>query len=524
MPFYPLLFAAYPVLLLYSGNVTEVPVTDLLVVLATVLVGTTIGLVLFSVLFRSVNRAAIVVATIVTGALLFAHLRDAVSPFLPYDTVVWPERPHDRHVWLGLTLVPAWAAMVVIATYLAVRLRARLSRVTETLNVVSVVLTALVFVPILTSTHVTTTEGKLDGRGVVATSAGARAGRDIYHFVFDRYGSGASLEAGYGLDNDAFVAWLEDAGFQVVEDARANYVRTTESLASTFDMALLDELAETMGPSSADPNPLYDRIQQNPAAALLQTLGYRYFHVGSWWAWTAQSSIADHSVQPRFQVSFASTVLDNSILPWLRALATAFGLPGSVQPGNQYAQTTQAQFEAVRAVVDEPGPKLVFAHFMVPHPPYLFLEDGTVAPDVATYETQLAYTNAKIRQLLTPLLAFPIDERPIILLQADEGPRPPRYEADLAAFDWSKATDAERVMKFGVLDAMYLPGPEGEAALPPGLSLVNTYPEILSRYFDIVVPRSPDRSFTSPEGRPYDLSDITDRLDEAEERLKSSPG
>lgn len=177
------------------------------------------------------------------------------------------------------------------------------------------------------------------------------------------------------------------------------------------------------------------------------------------------------------------------------------------------ALTTQRQFEDAARITGETGPKLVFAHFLVPHPPYLFLEDGTVAPDRATYATQLAYTNARIRDLIDPLLALPEDQQPIIIIQADEGPRPPRYEADLAGFDWSQATDAELVMKFGILNAMYLPGPEGDAPLPGGMSAVNTYPEILNRYFDLDLPRSPDRSFTSPEMRPYELTDITDRLD-----------
>ena len=66
---------------------------------------------------------------------------------------------------------------------------------------------------------------------------------------------------------------------------------------------------------------------------------------------------------------------------------------------------------------------------------------------------------------------------------------------------------------------MYLPGPEGAEPLRPDMALVNTYPEIFRRYFGATVEDQPELNFASPEGRPYDLSDITERLDGAEARV-----
>ena len=124
---------------------------------------------------------------------------------------------------------------------------------------------------------------------------------------------------------------------------------------------------------------------------------------------------------------------------------------------------------------------------------------------------------------MVPLLSKPEAERPIIILQADEGPYPARYDDEGAGFDWATATDEELLTKFGVLSAWYLPGPEGDPPLPAGMSLVNTYPEILSRYHGLDLPRSPDRSYGSRFGRVYDFVDITDRLAGAVEPL-ANPG
>jgi len=68
--------------------------------------------------------------------------------------------------------------------------------------------------------------------------------------------------------------------------------------------------------------------------------------------------------------------------------------------------------------------------------------------------------------------------------------------------------------KYGILDAMYLPGTEAPV-LPPSMSSVNTFRLVLGAYLGADLPLLPDRSFTSASKlRPYDLTDITDRLAE----------
>jgi hypothetical protein len=117
------------------------------------------------------------------------------------------------------------------------------------------------------------------------------------------------------------------------------------------------------------------------------------------------------------------------------------------------------------------------------------------------------------------LLALPEDERPIIILQADEGPYPRAIVRDVVGFDWDSATDEDLVTKFGILSAWLLPGPEGEPPLRSDLSAINTYPELLRRYFGAQIADAPDRTYLSPKDEPYHLEDITERLANAERRL-----
>ena len=148
------------------------------------------------------------------------------------------------------------------------------------------------------------------------------------------------------------------------------------------------------------------------------------------------------------------------------------------------------------------GTQVRAGHIFLPHPPYVFLEDGTVDPDAATFASQLTFANSFLKRFLEPLLALPEEERPIIILQADEGPYPRRVAPDVVGFDWATVTDKELITKFGILDAWLMPGPEGEAPLPQDRTAVNTYPELFRRYFGADVPDAPDRISCHPRTSP----------------------
>ncbi len=157
---------------------------------------------------------------------------------------------------------------------------------------------------------------------------------------------------------------------------------------------------------------------------------------------------------------------------------------------------------------------------MIPHPPYTFASDGSFVTDeqdvgrrqAVAYGEQLTYLQTRIEALVDELLARPEAERPIIILQADEGPYPREYARNTIGYDWATASTDELEIKFGILNAMYLPG-DGSPSPSTTLSSVNTFRLIFDRYFDADLPLLPDRSYTSAgKFRPYDMTEITDRL------------
>ena len=504
IPFHPLLFVVYPALFLYSQNLGEVGPSEVIGPLL-VLVGVALAaLIALSLVFRDPRRAAIVVSVFAIGVLTYGF----VDLALPIPG------------WLQQIV---WLAVMVGAVVVAIRIKDRLPTLTTALNGLSVVLVGLTLIAIVP--HAAATVGGVPAGPTPAPSAattptGASAAgakpRDIYWIVLDRYGSTRALDLGFKIEGNDFPGWLAEHGFSVNADSHANYVKTSLSMASTLRMDFLDDIATRMGKDSDDHQPVFDVFQDPPAGRFLKDRGYRYVHIGSYFSPTRSSKLADENLQVSSVSDFATALYDYSALP---AVSRRFGLTDSAPVRERHRVNALFDFDALEHVRTEPGPKFVLAHVLMPHPPYVFKADGTFVPDEstaggATFTSQLAYTNARMKAILEPLLALPEADRPIIVVQADEGPYPTRYARDTTDFDWSTATADELETKYGILNAMYLPGlPAGKTLPYPTISSVNTFRLLFDDYFDANLPLLPDRSFSSRgKYRPYDLTEVTGRL------------
>jgi hypothetical protein len=192
-----------------------------------------------------------------------------------------------------------------------------------------------------------------------------------------------------------------------------------------------------------------------------------------------------------------------------------------------FAENYQAgryELQTLNRLRDEPGPKFVWAHVLLPHPPYVFDADGSFIPAIRSkrlgekgaWQRQWEYTNAQLKTFLAGVLALPPDRQPIIILQADEGHRfnvPPTDRGeDKGGFDWANATPEQLEIKFGILNAWYMPGGQ-DLGLDPKMTAINTFPVLFDRYFGLDYPMLPERVRASlgQIGKGV-LVDITDRL------------
>lgn len=489
-PFHPILFAAYFVLFLYSVNLDEAELGDVLPVLAVVAVGAALMLVVAALMVGDSRRAAIVVAAGLVAFLAYGHAARLLQPMRIGPTA------HQ----LG------WLAIVVLAAVLAWRGRRFLAGVTRILNIASF---ALVMVPLLsivpfTLGHVASGASPVPVPSAAPVPPGG-GGPDIYWFVFDRYPSARSGRLAYGIENPIFDE-LRARGFYVADTSHANYQRTTLSLAATFSAEYLDGRGHSDIFGTTDRSGGYTRIQNSNVARFLKGRGYYYVHVGSDFSPTRASILADVNHAYDNQTDFAAAFVDSTAM---RGVLSRLGISES-RWARRYAWTTW-ELGLLADLPPYPSPKFVFSHVILPHTPYIFDADGDFVIEevnrrrkpVEQFSEQLTFTNDRMLAILDDLLALPESERPVIIVQADEGPYPSHLE-DETRYDWTTATPEEREIKFGILNAWYVPDGR-DIGLYPDISPVNTFRLLFNAYFDTGLPLLPDESFTLRHPEPLEF-------------------
>ncbi len=340
---------------------------------------------------------------------------------------------------------------------------------------------------------------------------------DIYYLIFDRYGSPSVLATHYGHDNNALYDFLRQKGFYVAPESHSNYLRTAFSLPASLNMTYLDSLAAALGPDNEDWSPLYKLLEEHVVGRFLQQQGYTFIHAGSWWWPTRRNRLADENVNWNAALPMPNLrlLVDFTML---KPLGQELGIEWLDLRRQQWLRENY-KFERIAEIARRPEPTFVFAHFILPHEPFVFDRDGSFLPEdrmwqrseEENYRNQLLATNEKLRWLIERLLAHSTTP-PVILLQADEGPAPERFRREGIRFRWRTATDEELREKTGILNAYLLPGVES-VPLYPSITPVNSFRVVFNAYFGTNLPLLPDRIFAHEEDRhPYRLFEVTDKV------------
>ena len=291
-PFYPLLVGAYFVFFLYSVNLDEAELGDVLPVLTVVLLAILVLLLGFGLLVGSVRRVALVLTAAVTAFLAYGHVAGLLAPYrFPF----------------GLQQI-AWAAAVVLAGVVAWRIRDWLVPVTR----------GLIAGRRARARHAPRDRpapGRADdrGSGALATAEGASPppalasdepiasgdlpdGKlpDIVYLIWDRY-PGRSRPSSASISTTPCTT---SSGI-VASTSWTAAVRTTSARACR----LLDVSAETLNGrghsdevfGKTDMSGNYTGIQNSNVARFLKSLGYYYVHIGSDFSGKRPGVLADEN-------------------------------------------------------------------------------------------------------------------------------------------------------------------------------------------------------------------------------------
>ena len=451
--FYPLLFAAFPILFLYVYNISETSVSQIWLPLVTSVAATLVLWVVLSLILRSLSKAGFATAIFLVFFVSYGRLYEGLG----YLGVFVP-----KHAYL----LPAMLLVFGYCVYFIGRAKRDFRITTRLLNITAV---ALIAINLFNIGAYQVKLARLSDVAPVDSTEEAAASPaelstlpDIYLIIPDEYAHPDTMKEWYDYDNSQFIESLEDKGFFIAYESRTRVIGTGWSVASTLNMEYvgLDTPPEVAG----------KMIFDSKVVRFLKSNGYKYVHIESM---TVRPDAAD--LYYNFYLSPEDSTLTTEFLRIL--LNTTMLRPFyNILAGSQYESlhrtAVMATLEKLKEMPDVQGPKFVYAHVNCPHDPYVFGPTGEPIPspnyfnweDREFYLGQYVFISKAMEEVVEVLLENSSNP-PIVIIQSDHGP---------------KFLDKDAGEK--ILNAYYLPG-DGIEKLYPSISPVNSFRLIFNHYF-----------------------------------------
>jgi hypothetical protein len=338
---------------------------------------------------------------------------------------------------------------------------------------------------------------------------------DIYYIILDGYGRQDVLQNHYNFDNSRFLGFLQTNNFQISTRSYSNYSWTVLSLASSLNMQYLNQLEDSSTRQPNDMRRSFRMIRDSEVSRFLRLKGYRFIHLNSTWGGTMVNPFADVELScgnGLFQNEYYRVLMQGS---WLKA----FERPLNVD----LAKCHLHNFSTLEDLPRIAGPKFIFAHFILPHHPYLFDQEGTLLRSATIsdqfefqkglwgekdrYLDQLKFVNRKMEGVVRNILAKS-EKPPIIVIQSDHGP----------ALDELNSDEFLNV-RFGILAAFHLP--HVYRLTHQSITPVNIFRHIFNTYFDANLAVLPNQHYISTFEEPFTLKEV--HLSESRPASSSPP-
>jgi hypothetical protein len=505
---YPFLFILYAILIPLTNNLSEVDISLAVRPLAALLAAAAVALLLFYAVTRDWQYAGYLLFLALIFFLMFGHVYRLIQEqfaieenrqaglFLLGIWAVVLGMLSPRRVWVrlgGRTWMPAFLNLVFalalvrpgyqIAAYLLREpLQARAS--------------SGEFVP---------------NTGTVPLDCSYRP--DIYLIFLDAYGRADVLDGLYGLDNRPFLDSLERKGFYVAAESRSNYTQTIFSIPSMLNFTYIEPT-----PEGVEGRVYFSSlVKDSKIMRSLKSCGYRTVAIESGFSFT------DH---PEVDVYLSSETVLNEFESLLMA-----GSPVEVigeklnQEPSEFSYDAHRRrvlygFEKLAEIPRMPGPKVVFAHIIAPHPPFIFdagggaiepsrgysIGDGsdfkgTTAEYRLGYAGQVQFVNAEVEKAVDAILEKSKNP-PIIIIQGDHGPG--------SGLDWESPERTCLWERASILNAYYFPD-GASSRLYPSITPVNSLRLLLNTTFKAGLPLLPDRSYFTSHMLKDQVIDINEK-------------
>gem|GEM_PF-6714623 len=337
--------------------------------------------------------------------------------------------------------------------------------------------------------------------------------RSIYHIYLDGFARKDVMKSLYGENNYFLEDELKQLGFYIAEGSNTNYTETVYSISSTLNMDYFENYKEKQ-------NILYHSdlsrsICNSRALSILKKTGYNTVAFQNGAYYDLEPAVNEY-IDPLETKWHRNTLLDSVYFSVLRRKAIL--CPSLLDKQLSFCQSHSARilnmFDYVEHFSTKPG-NYYFVHFVCPHPPFVFDENGNYIEDNmsqnnlsdgfdytrgdnkridnyrALYPKQAAFVAKRVVALVKNILQKS-KVKPIIIIQSDHGPGSHWIRSSFADTDMSE--------RKAIINAYYFPGVALD--LSRDFSPVNTYRLLFNSYFGGNYTFLPNRTFFL-EGKDY---------------------
>jgi hypothetical protein len=521
LPLYPVLLAIFPALSLYVYNLQQVRLNQVVFTILFLVIASLVILFAIQALVRDPQKSALIAGVWFLLFFSYGHVNTSVSYLFNAAGMLDETRDLLRGTLADNIWLATWACLLVLFILIILKYPKDLSFANRLLSLCSVV--ALLSVVVSWAwAKVRQPTNRIDQfisdwmnrhpeEALVRGDAPADPLPDIYYIILDGLPSERVLREYYQTDLAEFRAYLEGKGFYIAGDSWTNYSGTDQSLTSSLNFMYLDELKQ-LGPNTSDLMPLEIMTENNRLFAFLHGYGYQTMTFADEYALTEITS-ADFYQTPQHWVlnAFQNELVNITPVP---ALTRVFSFKSAF---DRHREEILFMYENLYTEVDPERPRIVFAHFLVPHPPFVFGANGEpVAMDdtfsfklrareigrdkvIAGFRDQVHFATTRLIPELDKILS--LSKRPvIILIQGDHGSG--------LNFDWDSLENTDLNERMPIFNAYYFYD-RNYSRLSPDISPVNSFRVILDQYFGLNLPLLENHSYFLRVYHPYDFLEVT---------------
>ena len=464
-----LCFAAYPILAVFAHNVDQLQLKQLFIPLTTSLVLATFFYGVWYVVFRNSIKACLATALLLLIFWNYELLFDFKNGLLQLGH------------FIALPVVLLVFFLLLFLLTLEIKAKTLINIRTILLLPMTLLIAFNVFVigkgEVSKARH-----SRIGFETREITTAQADDHPDIYILIFDEYASLPTMQAIWAYDNSAFAESLEAKGFFFARNAKTRYSFTHMAIPGILDLNYPDEdVSRTESMAIINNNYVFRHLHQ---------LGYEIHFLDGWgsFQYTFRIPVADFvciyntDYGPLYRLDqFTYMLFSRSMLTfWTSSLLVDNA--NLYFQGHNYFLDYIEDFPALTKASE--APRLLYAHVMAPHLPFVFKRDGSfnvnptnyweyrdIEPETLRelYLEQYIYITQRIDEITSSILANS-DSEPVILVFSDHGPRR------------SSAGVSESEHHHRVLNAVYFPG-QDYSALYDSISPKNTMRAFFNAFF-----------------------------------------